>query len=334
MGARTNRQWLFKGRPTAQIGTEHFEWHETTVPDLVDGQVLVRSKLLSIDAANRAWMNGATYRGQLEGGSVMDGFALGEIVESTVDSLKPGDVVEGSLGWQDYAVLPAKRVTKRNSSYPLEMLIGPLGITGLTAYYGVLDVARVKTGETFLVSGAAGAVGSIAGQIARLAGCRVIGTAGGQDKCDWLVRELGFDAAVDYKAGNVRRQIKAIAPEGIDTYFDNTGGEVLDAALALMNLYGRIACCGNVSQYNVERPGGGAAGVPGFMVTRRIRMEGFVVMDHFNTRAKAEAQLAAWLEKGAIKAPMHILDGLDKAPGGLVGMFAGENRGKMAIRIA
>lgn len=333
MNARVNRQWLFKGRPEAEIGTQHFEYREAPAPTPGEGEVLVRSRLLSIDAANRAWMNGATYRGQLEGGSVMDGFALGEIVESNVDHLKPGDVVEGSFGWQDYAVLPARQVTKRNGAYPLEMLLGPLGVTGLTAFYGVLDVCRVRAGETFLVSGAGGAVGSIAGQIAKIAGCRVIGTAGGQEKCDWLVRELGFDAAVDYKAGNVRRAIKAIAPEGIDTYFDNTGGEVLDAALALMNMNGRIACCGNVSQYNVARPGGGPAGAPGFLVTKRITMQGFIVMDYFATRPKAEATINDWLTKGLLKAPSHIVEGLDKAPAALVGMFAGENRGKMAVRV-
>jgi NADPH-dependent curcumin reductase CurA len=329
-----NRQWLFKARPAGAVGPEHFEWREAAVPEPGEGEVLVRSKLLSIDPANRAWMNGATYRSQLAGGDVMDGFAIGEVVASRAEGFAVGDIVEGSLGWQDFAVKPGGQLARRDGRYPLEMLLGVLGITGLTAYYGMLDVARIRAGETVLVSGAAGAVGSIAGQIAKIAGCRVIGTAGGQDKCDWLTGELGFDGAVDYKQGNVRRALKAICPEGIDAYFDNTGGEVLDAALSLMNLHGRVACCGNVSQYNVERPGGGAAGVPGFLVTKRIRMEGFIVMDFMATRAKAEAALAAWAASGQLKTPSHVVDGLENAPAALASMFEGANRGKMSVRIA
>lgn len=329
-----NRQWIFKQRPTGAVGPEHFEMKESPVPSPREGEVLVKNRLLSIDPANRAWMNGATYRGQLEGGQVMDGFAIGEVVESTVPHLKSGDIVEGSLGWQDYAVKPARELAKRSGEYPLEMLLGVLGITGLTAYYGILDVARIRAGETVLVSGAAGAVGSIAGQIARIAGCRVIGTAGGQEKCDWLVSELGFDGAVDYKAGNVRRSLKPLCPEGIDAYFDNTGGEVLEAALALMNLHGRIACCGNVSQYNTGAAPAGTASVPGFLVTKRIKMEGFIVMDFMATRAKAEAALHGWMQSGKLKAPTDILEGLEQAPAGLAGMFEGRNKGKMAVRVS
>jgi NADPH-dependent curcumin reductase CurA len=329
-----NRQWIFKQRPTGAVGPEHFEWREAPVPSPREDEVLVRNRLLSIDPANRAWMNGATYRGQLEGGQVMDGFALGEVVESNAAGFKPGDIVEGSFGWQDYAVKPARELTHRNGAYPPEMLLGVLGITGLTAYYGMLDVARIRAGETVLVSGAAGAVGSIAGQIAKIAGCHVIGTAGGEEKCAWLVDELGFDGAVDYKAGDVYRALKALAPEGIDAYFDNTGGEVLEAALALMNMHGRVACCGNVSQYNSGGPPAATAGVPGFLVTKRIRMEGFIVMDFKATRAKAEATLYGWMQSGRLKAPTDILEGLEQAPAGLAGMFEGRNKGKMSVRVS
>ena len=210
------------------------------------------------------------------------------------------------------------------------MLIGPLSVTGLTAYFGLLEVGQPKPGDTVLVSAAAGAVGTMVGQIAKLAGCRVVGTAGGQDKCDWLVRELGFDAAVDYKAGGVRRALAAACPDGIDVYFDNTGGPVLDAALSLMNLRGRIVCCGNVSQYDVEKPAPGPMAVPGLVVTKRLRMEGFIVMDFYDRRAEAEARLARWVAEGRIKAVVDIVDGLDKAPEALIGLFAGKNRGKMA----
>ncbi len=213
------------------------------------------------------------------------------------------------------------------------LLIGPLSVTGLTAYFGLLEVGQPKPGDTVLVSAAAGAVGTMVGQIARLAGCRVVGTAGGQDKCDWLMHELGFDAAVDYKAGSVRRALSAACPDGIDVYFDNTGGAVLDAALSLMNLRGRIVCCGNVSQYDVEKPAPGPMAVPGLVVTKRLRMEGFIVMDFYDRRAEAEARLARWVADGRIKAVVDIVDGLDKAPEALIGLFAGKNRGKMAVRV-
>jgi NADPH-dependent curcumin reductase CurA len=229
--------------------------------------------------------------------------------------------------------MPARRLTKRTTKAALELLVGPLSITGLTAYFGLLNIGQPKPGDTVLVSAAAGAVGTMAGQIAKLAGCRVVGTAGGQDKCDWIVRDLGFDAAVDYKAGGVYRALKTVCPNGIDGYFDNTGGPVLEAALSLMNLRGRIVCCGNVSQYDVEKPAPGPMAVPGLVVTKRLRLEGFVVMDFFDQRAEAEARLARWVEEGKIKAIVDVVDGLDKAPQALIGLFEGRNKGKMAVRV-
>jgi NADPH-dependent curcumin reductase CurA len=328
-----NRQWLYARQPAGKIAADTFEWTETAIPTPGAGEVLVQTRMLSLDPANRAWMMGKTYRDALQPGQVMSGFAIGEVVNSQAAGLAPGDIVEGDWGWQDYAALPARRLTRRTTNAPLEMLIGPLSITGLTAYFGLLEVGQPKPGDTVLVSAAAGAVGTMAGQIARLAGCRVVGTAGGQDKCDWLVRELGFDAAVDYKAGGVRRALAAACPAGIDVYFDNTGGAVLDAALSLMNLRGRIACCGNVSQYDVEKPAPGPMTVPGLVVTKRLRMEGFIVMDFFDRRAEAEARLARWVEEGRIKAIVDVVDGLEKAPQALIGLFEGRNRGKMAVRV-
>ena len=328
-----NRQWRYAKQPQGKIGPDTFQWTETAIPAPREGEALVRTRMLSLDPANRAWMMGKTYRDALEPGQVMSGFALGEVVESKSGGLKAGDIVEGDWGWQDYAALPARRLTKRTTKAPFELLIGPLSITGLTAYFGLLNIGQPKPGDTVLVSAAAGAVGTMAGQIAKLAGCRVVGTAGGQDKCDWLVRDLGFDAAVDYKAGGVYRALKAVCPNGIDVYFDNTGGPVLDAALSLMNLRGRIVCCGNVSQYDVEKPAPGPMAVPGLVVTKRLRLEGFVVMDFFDQRAEAEARLARWVEEGKIKAIVDIVDGLDKAPQALIGLFEGRNKGKMAVRV-
>jgi NADPH-dependent curcumin reductase CurA len=328
-----NRQWLYAKQPQGKIGPDTFQWTETAIPAPGEGEALVRTRMLSLDPANRAWMMGKTYRDALEPGQVMSGFAIGEVVESKSGGLKAGDIVEGDWGWQDYAAMPARRLTKRTTKAPFELLVGPLSITGLTAYFGLLEVGKPKPGDTVLVSAAAGAVGTMAGQIARLAGCRVVGTAGGQDKCDWLVRDLGFDAAVDYKAGGVYRALRAVCPNGVDVYFDNTGGPVLEAALSLMNLRGRIVCCGNVSQYDVEKPAPGPMAVPGLVVTKRLRMEGFVVMDFFDQRAEAEARLARWVEEGKIKAIVDIVDGLDKAPQALIGLFEGRNKGKMAVRV-
>lgn len=328
-----NRQWLYAKQPAGKIGKDTFQWTETAIPAPRAGEVLVRTRMLSLDPANRAWMMGKTYRGALEPGQVMNGFTIGEVVESNVAEFGKGDIVEGDWGWQDYAVRPARRLTKRTVKAPLEMLIGPLSVTGLTAYFGLLEVGRPKPGDTVLVSAAAGAVGTMVGQIAKLVGCRVVGTAGGQDKCDWIVRDLGFDAAVDYKAGGVRRALAAACPDGIDVYFDNTGGPVLDAALSLMNLRGRIACCGNVSQYDVEKPGPGPMAVPGLVVTKRLRMEGFIVMDFYDRRAEAETRLARWVADGKIKAVVDVVDGLEKAPEALIGLFEGRNKGKMAVRV-
>ena len=329
-----NRQWLYAKQPQGKIAKDTFQWAETAFPAPRDGEVLVKTRMLSLDPANRAWMMGKTYRDALEPGQVMSGFAIGEVVESKSPGLKAGDIVEGDWVWQDYAALPARRLTKRTTKAPLEMLIGPLSITGLTAYFGLLDVGQPKPGDTVLVSAAAGAVGTMVGQIAKLVGCRVIGTAGGQDKCDWLVRDLGFDAAIDYKAGGVRRALAAACPDGIDVYFDNTGGPVLDAALSLMNLRGRIACCGNVSQYDVDKPAPGPMAVPGLVVTKRLRMEGFIVMDFFDRRAEAETRLARWVEQGKIKAIVDVFDGLERAPEALIGLFEGNNRGKRAVRVS
>jgi NADPH-dependent curcumin reductase CurA len=328
-----NRQWLYAKAPVGKITPDTFEWTETAIPVPRDGETLVRTRMLSLDPANRAWMMGKTYRDALELGQVMSGFAVGEVVESKAAGFAKGDIVEGDWGWQDYAALPAHRLNKRTTQAALELLIGPLSVTGLTAYFGLLDVGRPKPGDTVLVSAAAGAVGTMVGQIAKLAGCRVVGTAGGQEKCDWLVRELGFDAAVDYRAGGLRRALAAACPAGIDVYFDNTGGPVLDAALSLMNLRGRIVCCGNVSQYDVEKPAPGPMAVPGLVVTKRLRMEGFIVMDFYDRRAEAEARLAQWVADGRIRAVVDIVDGLEKAPEALIGLLEGRNRGKRAVRI-
>jgi NADPH-dependent curcumin reductase CurA len=327
-----NRQWIYARKPNAEVGPANFDLREVEAAPPAPGEVLVRTTLLSLDPASRAWMQGATYRSALEPGDVMAGWGLGEVVQSNSEKFAAGDLVSSEFGWQEYATLPAHRLTKHDKRHKPEHLLSVLGVTGLTAYFGMLDVGRPRPGETVLVSTAAGAVGSIAGQIAKLSGCRVVGTTRG-DKCKWIVDELDFDAAVDYTQGDFERALKAACPNGIDVYFDNTGGEILAAALRRMNVYGRVACCGAVSQYNTASPAPGPFGVPGFLVTKRIRMEGFVVMDFYGRRAQAEAALARWLEDGRLKAPVDIVEGFENMPSALADMFAGKNRGKLMVRV-
>ncbi|HEY6598318.1 MAG TPA: NADP-dependent oxidoreductase, partial [Pseudomonadales bacterium] len=293
-----------------------------------------RTLLLSLDPANRAWMQGPTYRGEVHAGTVMPGFTLAEVVTSNDIKFKAGDLVEGDGGWQQYFVEAATRLHKRARHDPLTHLMSVLGITGKTAYCGLLDIGKPQRGETVVVSAAAGATGSIAAQIAKLKGARVVGIAGGPDKCRWLVDELGLDAAIDHREGNVYAQLKSACPSGVDVYFDNTGGPILEAALARMNLNGRIVCCGVVSQYDTATPASGPRGVPGLLVTKRLTMRGFIVSDYVDLLEQAERDLAQWTAQGKLKVAEDIIDGLDNAPAGLVGLLAGDNRGKRMIRVA
>ena len=284
MEARTNRQVLLVEKPADQLAPEHFRLTQAPAPAPQDGEVLLRVRYISLDAANRAWMQGATYRSAVEAGAVMAGAALAEVVESRAEGFAPGDLVFADTGWQDYAALPARQLIQLPKITPLTHLLSVYGIAGLTAYFGLLHVGRPKAGETVVVSAAAGSVGSLVGQIGKIKGCRVVGIAGGPEKCDWLTGELGFDAAVDYKAGNLFKALKAAAPQGIDVYFDNVGGDILEACLAQMNLRGRIACCGAVSQYDRTPAGHGPRGVPGLIVVKRLVMQGFIVTDYFDER--------------------------------------------------
>src|SRR6185312_15968319 len=257
-----NRQWIYARKPNAEVGPENFDLRDAPMPQPGADEVLVRSTYLSLYPASRAWMQGATYRSSLNPGDVMAGWGLGEVVTSNSDKFAPGDLVSGEFGWQEYSAFPARALTRHDKNHRPEHILGVLGITGLTAYFGLLDIGHPRAGETVLVSGAAGAVGSIVGQLAKIAGCRVVGTTRG-DKVKWVVDDLGFDACIDYTADNLDKALKAQCPNGIDVYFDNTGGDVLTAALRRMNLFGRVVCCGAVSQYNTATPSPGPAGVPG-----------------------------------------------------------------------
>lgn len=329
-----NRQIVLESLPQGKLSTDHFRLQTVARPEPEDGQVLVRTRYISLDAANRAWMQGATYRSALQAGDVMAGGAVAEVVESRAEGLKPGDLVFADTGWQDYAALKAKGLSKLPDLQPLTHLISVYGVAGLTAYFGLIECGRPQAGETVVVSAAAGSVGSIVGQIARLKGCRVVGIAGGAEKCAWLKDELGFDEAVDYKAGDVRRALRAACPQGIDVYFDNVGGDIFEAALFGMNNFGRIACCGAVSQYDGAAPPHGPRGVPGLIVTKRLNVRGFIVSDFYDRTDIALAELKGWVESGALKVQEDVIEGLENTPAALVGLLAGENRGKRMVKVA
>jgi hypothetical protein len=329
-----NRQIILTEKPQDKLSLANFALAEAELPSPAEGEALVRTRYISLDAANRAWMQGVTYRSALNTGEVMAGGALAEVVESRDPSLAPGDLVSAETGWQDYAALPARRLAKLPDLRPLTHLLSVYGVTGLTAYLGLLRVGDPKPGETVVVSAAAGAVGSIAAQVAKLSGARTIGIAGAAEKCAWLTGELGLDAAVDYKAGDVRRQLRGLCPEGIDVYFDNVGGDIFEAALFNMANHGRVVCCGAVSQYDKAPPPHGPRGVPGLIVTKRLRVEGFVVMDLYDGRDAALAQLRTWVESGALKVQEDVIDGFEQLPAALIGLLAGENRGKRMVKVA
>jgi NADPH-dependent curcumin reductase CurA len=333
MSASVNRQILLVEKPSGKLGPEHFKLSNAAIPEPAEGEALLRVRYISLDAANRAWMHGATYRSAVEANTVMAGGGIAEVVSSKAPGLAPGDLVFADTGWQDYAAIPAKHLTRMPKVEPMTHLLSVYGIAGLTAYFGLLEVGKPKSGETVVVSAAAGSVGSLVGQIARIKGCRVVGIAGGSDKCGWLTSELGFDAAVDYKDGAVFKALRAAAPKGIDVYFDNVGGDILEACLPQMNNHGRIACCGAISQYDGVPSAHGPRGVPGLIVVKRLLMQGFIVMDFMAQRDKALADLQAWTSSGKLKVQEDVINGLENTPQALIGLLAGENRGKRMIKV-
>jgi NADPH-dependent curcumin reductase CurA len=330
----TNRQIVLDRLPQSdRLAPEHFALSAGERPTAGEGEVLLKTRYISLDAANRAWMQGATYRAALAPGQVMAGGGLAEVVESRVPHLKPGDLVFADTGWQEYAALPGTHLKALPDLKPETHLLSVYGVAGLTAYFGLLECGQPKAGETVVVSAAAGSVGSIVGQIARIKGCRVVGVAGGAEKGQWLVDELGFDAAVDYKSPEFKRQLRAAVPDGIDVYFDNTGGDIFEACLFAMRNHGRIACCGAVSQYDGAAPPHGPRGVPGLIVTKRLTLRGFVVMDFADQNDRALADLQAWVASGQLKVQEDVIDGLENLPKALIGLLAGENRGKRMVRV-
>ena len=332
-GTRPNRQILLIERPAGRLEERHFRAVDGTIGEPEAGEVLCRTILLSIDPANRAWMRGRTYREQVGEGDVMAGFTLAEVIAQNGATIPIGTVVACESGWQEYAIHPASKVRALPILGPLTHHMSVLGITGLTAYFGLLEVGRPKSGETVVVSAAAGATGNVVGQIARIMGCRVVGIAGSDEKCEMLRRDLGFDGAVNYRSPTFREDLRALCPNRIDVYFDNVGGPILDTVLPVMNLHGRVVCCGVVSQYDSDGPPVGSRLVPGLVVVSRLRLEGFIVSDYEDRWAEGEARLAEWVASGELKVLEEVLDGLDSAPGALIGLLAGANTGKRMVRV-
>jgi NADPH-dependent curcumin reductase CurA len=334
--AGTNRQFLIAELPKGKLRPEHFRLAETSIPAPADGEVLVRVRYFALDAAMRAWMLGPTYRAALAAGQLMAGTALTEVVESKAAGFVPGDLVFAETGWQDYAAVQAQQLTRLPNTEPLTYLLNVYGTAGLTAYFGLLEVGQAKAGDTVVVSAAAGAVGSIVGQIARIRGCRVVGIAGGKTKCDRLTADLGFDAAVDYKAGPVYPAVLAASNGGVDVYFDNVGGDIFEAVLFNMKPGGRLVACGVVSAYDADPSTGVQAvrGVPAWFISRRLTLRGFIVSDFYagGARERALAELRGWVESGQLKVREDIVDGFENLPAALIGLLAGDNIGKRLVK--
>ncbi|MFE7721375.1 NADP-dependent oxidoreductase [Nocardia rhizosphaerihabitans] len=330
-----NRRWRVAGMPSEHLETSHFALETVDRPEASDGQVLCRVLWISMDAAQRAWFQAATYRAAIQVGDTMPGFTLAQVVESHCDDFAVGDIVAGDLAWQDYVVADPNNLRRIVPNRPLSNYLSVLGITGLTAYFGLLDVGEAKSGETVVVSAAAGATGSLVGQIAKLHGCRVVGICSSPEKQKWLTSELGFDAAVSHRDEAFRQKLKEACPEGIDVYFDNVGGTTLDTALSVMAHRGRVVCCGVVSQYDTSTPVRGARGVPGVLILKSITMRGFLVMTDYADRwDEGLRALEGWLEDGSLRVAEDVLEGLEKAPEGLIGVLNGVNVGKRMIHVA
>jgi len=334
-----NRRFLLRARPSGDFDPKIMERVVGPVPEPGPGQALVRNRYLSLDPTNRIWMSeGESYLPPVALGSVMRGIAYGEVVASNGAPYRIGTKVVGMLGWQDYALVSAADelpVTPLPAFLPVKPTdaLGVLGGTGMTAYFGLLDIGKPRRGETVVVSAAAGAVGSIVGQIAKIYGARAVGIAGTREKRDWLVNELGFDAAICRRDPDWRAQLEAACPDGIDVDFENAGGEIMEAVMDLMNLHGRVVLCGMISQYGkADRSNLGPANFVNVLF-KRLKIQGFIIIDYIPRFPLAQARMLWWLKRGRIKDRHTLLRGLDNAPAALTGLFRGENTGKLLVEL-
>lgn len=335
-GTRVNRQVLLKARPTAIPDAEHFEIVERSVPTIGDGQILVRNRYLSVDPAMRGWVSAvANYSEPVAIGAVMRSLAAGRVEESKHPEFRPGDLVTGWFGWQDYAAVDSRAVESRvtETDLPLSAALGVLGLNGITAYFGLLDVCQVRSGDTVVVSTAAGAVGSCVGQIAKINECRTVGIAGGAQKVRLCREEFGYDVAIDYKRDDLDAALAAACPDGVDVYYDNTAGAISDAVYRRLRIGARVAICGTASIQSWDPVPQGPR-IERHLLVRRARVQGFVIFDFASRFGEARTALAQWVRSGAIRYREDILEGIDRAPGAIAGLYRGENLGKRMIRIA
>jgi NADPH-dependent curcumin reductase CurA len=330
----SNRQWRLVERPKGMVGVEHFALREEPAPTPQDGELLVRTLYVSFDPAMRAFLNDRpSYVAPQAVGEVMRAGAIGQVIEARAAGFTPGQLVFGSFGWQDYASAPAATVMKLPTHRPMTEFMSVLGGTGLTAYFGLLEVGKIKSGETVVVSGAAGATGSSAVQVARILGCRTIAIAGGKHKAAWTVKELGASAAIDYKAEDVPKRLGELCPDGIDVYFDNVGGPTLEACIGKMKRHGRIALCGMISTYNDERPSPGPNNLFE-LIARCVRMEGFLAYDWADRFEEGRKAMEAWIDTGKMKNYVDVQEGFENIPKTFLRIFTGANIGKQTLKIA
>ena len=335
MNTRINREIRLKNRPEGLPTESDFELTESTIPEVGDGEVLVQNIFMSVDPYMRGRMyDRKSYMPPFQVGQPLEGGCIGRIVESKSKALKAGDYVSGMLGWREYFVFPGDGLMKIDKELaPIQSFLGAVGMPGLTAYAGLLDVGKLKEGETVFVSAAAGAVGSVVSQIAKIKGCYVIGSAGSDEKVAWLKEEAGIDAAFNYKkVKDVITEVDRLSPKGIDVYFENVGGVHLEAALEHMNTYGRIVMCGMISMYNTTEPVPGPANLS-YVIGKQLTMRGFIVVDHFDKLKQFYADMGKWIAQGKMKWKETIVNGIENAPAAFIGLFNGENFGKMIVKI-
>ena len=335
MSEKTNRQWKLISRPEGRLTRDNFQFNEEPVPALEEGQILVRNILLSLDPANRGWVNEApSYKDPVGLNEVMHGLAIGVVEESKNAEIPQGSMVSGMINWQDYLISDGKGLAVLpDMPVPATAWLGCLGMVGATAYFGLLDVGQPQEGETLVVSAGAGAVGSLVGQIGKIKGMHVVGIAGSDEKCRWITEDLGFDAAINYKTEDVKDGLKKHCPNGVDVYFDNVGGQILDTVLGRINQNARVIVCGLISMYNATEP------VPGpynfiNILTKRARIEGFIVMDYLSRYPEAIGALGMWMQQGKLKYRVDVVDGLENAPETLNKLFDGSNQGKLIIKVS
>jgi NADPH-dependent curcumin reductase CurA len=335
--AETMKRWILRRRPQGEVRLGDLELVEEPIPEVAEGQALVRVVYISLDPTNRIWMSDQDqYLPPVEIGETMRGGAIGVVERASSDRVKPGDVVNlGLAGWASHAVVDAAGLTpiRRIPGVPLTAFMSVLGATGLTAWFGMVDIGQPKAGETVVVSAAAGAVGSIAGQLAKRRGARVIGVAGSGAKCGWLTDELGFDGTIDYRNEDVATRLDALCPDGIDVDFENVGGEIMHEVISRMNNFGRVALCGMISTYNSDGPAPGPKDF-GLVLMRRLMIKGFIVIDYLPRAGEALAELGPLVASGELKWKVHVVEGLENAVEALSRLFTGDHDGKLLLQVS